>query len=131
MGSRAFAALAAAAATCLIAASFAAAAGSAKSSLTIVDAGTQNGSYLSTGIVESDEKACVADRKVKFIVKRPGGKETLDTARTSDRGGWFSKVPESEYTDGGVTGTLYKLVPRKVKKGGGKIRCGGLKVAPA
>lgn len=120
-----------AAAAALLIAAAPAAAGSAKSSLTIIDAGVQNGSYASIGIVESDEKACVPDRKVKFIVERPGGKEVLDVARTSDRGAWFSKVPESVYNDGGVTGTFYKLVPRKVKKGKGKIKCGGSKVGLA
>ena len=87
--------------------------------------------YLSIGTVTSAKKQCVPARKVKFIVARPGGKDVVDVARTSDHGGWTSVVPEPDYSDGGVDGTTYKLVPRRVKSGGKKIRCGGEKLSPA
>ena len=112
-------------------AALAPAAGPVPSTLAELDAGASNGLYFSIGIVKSPNKDCLADRKVKFVVKRPGGKELLDVARTSDRGGWSSIVPESDYMDGGIEGTLYKLVPRKVKKGGKKIKCGGDQVSPS
>lgn len=115
----------------VIAASFASAAGPVKSSVKILEAGVSDSSYLSIGVVTSPRKECLGDRKVKFIVKRPGGTELLDVARTSDRGGWTSVVPESDYTDGGVNGTTYKLAPRTVRQGGSKIKCGGSKVSPS
>lgn len=109
----------------------ASAAGPVPSNLKLLEAGTTDGQYASIGLVASPKGECASDRKVKFVVKRPGGNELLDVARTSDRGGWSSFVPEVDYLDGGVSGTLYKLVPRKVKKGGKTIRCGGDQVSPA
>jgi len=113
-------------------ASLASAAGSVNSKLKLFEAGTVGNVYLSIGAVTSPEKDCLAARKVKFIVKRPGGKsEVVDVARTSDRGGWSSIIPEDDYNGGGVDGTLYKLSPRKIEKGGKKIKCEGAKVVPA
>lgn len=131
LGRRGATAAAAAVVLTLAGAALAPAAGPVSSTLKLLEAGSSNGLYLSIGVVTSPNRACVADRKVKFVVKRPGGKELLDVARTSDRGGWSSIVSEADYTDGGIDGTLYKLVPRKVKKGGKEIKCGGDRVSPS
>ncbi len=115
----------------LAAAALAPAAGPVASTVQILDSGTDGGSYRSIGVVKADKKVCLADRKIKFIVKRPGGKEVLDVARSSDRGGWTSIVPVADYTSGGVDGASYKLASRKVEKSGKKIRCAGDKVTAA
>ncbi len=74
------------------------------------------------GTVDSAKNKCVANRRVKLIIKSASGSNLFDTARSSANGAWMVKGPVSAFSGG--TSYVVKLLPRKV----GKLTCGGDKV---
>ncbi len=85
--------------------------------------GTLGSTAVALGIVESSNRKCLPNRKVKFIVKTSGSAKLLDVARSGANGGWDARADVDEVI--GATAIVFKMAPRKVKTKHGNVKCSG------
>ena len=107
--------------------STAASAAKAPSTINVAATGEEGVTAYAVGTVESTSRRCIDNRKVKLVIEKPGERVLFDVARTGRNGGWQARGPASAFE--GSTGFLAVLVPRAVKTGSGRVRCGGDEVA--